>query len=72
MSLKKIAAAISDRPIKIACGVFIVFHRTVDRIHIVALIFRDYLLIVQRLKGFFGGAEIVGLEKFPQGSRKGF
>ena len=48
VSLEKIAAAISDKPIKITValhrrllGVFPVFHRPVDRISIAGLIFRD-------------------------------
>ena len=44
--------------------VFPVFHRTVDRIFIMALIIGDFGVGVWRLKCFFESIEISGLERF--------
>ena len=70
----------NDRPIKIACGVFIVaslgFSPCSTGLWIESILWRQFFAInvcvVQRLKGFFGGAEIVGLEKFPRDLARDF
>ena len=52
-------------------GVFPVFHRTVDRIHIVALSFRDYGDVCLAIEGLLRGRGDRGARKIPPGISQG-